>query len=299
MLDFRLYLVSCTALFCAGALASVQWDGQLNAGVLSSNNLSVIELEQISEQSDQALTLDALLNLQWQPSSNSYVDMGASYHNRRFQTLEEYNLQLQSIYLDTSYVFMPLTLGLNYQHSNAQLAGQTFLNQQQVGVYASKVLRRQWYVRAGLTATDKTFKQFPERNAENLALQLDLYWFARNRQNVVALSYAHTNEDSDNLRYSYNANRVDLQFTKQLTFNSTEHKLRLGGRAEQRRYQHFFDSSASSRDDNQLGLDASLQFFINRHLSLLIATEWVNTSSNLKDAAYQETSYSLSLRLNF
>ncbi|KKO44718.1 hypothetical protein WG68_14335 [Arsukibacterium ikkense] len=299
MVYVRLLILNYAALFSIFTSASVQWDGKLEAGVLSSNNLSVIELEQISEQSDQAMTFATQLNLQWQPSRNAYVDIGGSYNNRRFQTLDDYNLQLRSVYLDTSYAFSPVTLGINYQHSNAHLAGQAFLSQQQFGLYASKVLRQQFYVRAGVSVTDKTFQQLAERNADNLALQFDVYWFAANRRRFVALSYTHTSEDSQGLRYSYNANRIRLQLAEPIIFNSTEHKLRLGGRVEQRSYPDYLAPPASTRTDNHVGLDASLQFIFSPQLSLLLGTEWVNYSSNLDDANYQEASHSLSLRLNF
>ena len=288
----------CTLLLGSSSLLANELQLQLQLGLEHSDNLSILEIETISERSDLARRLSAELSYYWQPSSAVTVDAMYQYSQLHYQQLTDYNLSLHSGFFDASYAYQQWIVGFTPAYSKARLAGEDFLTQSQAGFYLARLVGTQSYLRASLMLSDKKLTDLPERSARPVQFNADWYWFLSQRR-LVQLQLQTGQERANNSVYDYRLIGTRLRYSERFSWLERQHRWQITGRAQYRPYRGEWTELASARRDQHYGISAELSFGLWQQLSLVSQLEMARYRSNLDSADYRETRAALLLQASF
>jgi opacity protein-like surface antigen len=306
--------VPATATACAMILlASASWtntaqaqdtdtfsiSGSVSGGVEYNSNVSIAELESATGESDTAAIAEAALDLNWRPAERLSIDTGYSYSGSRYRDIDAFDLDLHLLYADVSYEFDSFSLGSNYYYADANLGGDDFLTLKQSSLYAGKLFSDQLYLRGALNFADKSFDNFPERNADSEGVSMDLFWFFNEGRSTLVLGYAHDDEDARDRAFSYTGNTLRLRYSNRFSVNGRNAEFQLGVRAQDRDYRGINPEIGVRRDDRQYLGDARLEVSLTSYLAIAAKLERADFRSNLASADYAENRASVSLKLAF
>jgi hypothetical protein len=272
--------------------------GSLEAGAEYSSNVSVSELETASDSGDTAATVDAGLDLSWQASSRLALNAGYNFSARRYQTVDDFDMDMHLLFADLSYDFDALTVGSSYFYADADLGGRSFLSQHQYSVYAGTLLTDTWYLRGALNFTDKRFPNFDARNADAEGVSIDSFWFFGQGRSNISAGYAFSDEKAQALEFSYRSHTFRLRHTHRFDFAGRESQFQAGIRLQERDYRGV-TPGVGRRDDSQQVANASLDVAMSASLAIIGKIEIGNYDSNLDSANYRDNRISLSARFTF
>ncbi len=273
--------------------------GAVAVGAEHNNNLSVAELESASGSSDTAATVDANIDLNWEPDERTAFATGYSFSGSRYQDIDSYDLDLHLLYADLSHDFDLVTLGANYYFADADLGGDSFLALNQYSFYAGKLFNDQWYLRGALNFTDKEFDAFSTRDADNDGFGVDLYRFFNEGRSNVVLGYVYEEEDTRSPFFRYSADTLRLRLNHRFTLADHESRLQLGYRWQDRAYDVATPGIGVPRDDNQRVTEAQFEVEMTDNLALTAGWEHGDYRSRLASADFTANRVSLALRLSF
>lgn len=290
------------ALYCSADTDSQQnafkLSGQLDIGQTYSTNLSIIELEQISEVADTATVVAGRLNLNWQLTPAWTTDIGYYYSSQRYRKADEYNLQLSTFSLDTGYSLAVADIGVSYFTTHATLAHASFLNLNQFSLYGGKLLGQNVYLRAAVMQTDKTYLSLPGRDADNQSLHADLFWFLTTPGDLLNLGYFFEQEDAVAKLFNYTAHNLKLGYTRNTGLGQFPLRLRAGWRLSQRHYANDI-INGQQRQDIKNTADINAELALKGWLALILSAEFTDYQSDKTDFNYDQSSVGLSLRGRF
>lgn len=296
------------------------FSGSLELGAEYSSNVNISELEAATGSADTAGVLEAGLNLGWQPSKRWRGESGYSYSTKRYQEANAFNLDIHLAFADISYEADFATLGINYYHAHALLAGDAFMTLGQASVYAGKLLGDHWYLRAALNLTDKDFTTLEERNAENKALSVDNFWFFNEGRSNLMLGINLEDESAQNSAFDYTAYSLRARYSHRWTAFGKSARFHLGLRHQIRNYRASTTEPLTNqpvnpvnrpvelptpellnepRQDRRLVADARLQLGLSESLALIGRVELGNYQSNLDSADYRDDRASVALKWSF
>lgn len=281
------------------AAPNPDFSGGITVGAEHNSNLSVSQLESASGQSDTAATVDANLDMRWQPVARLNVEGGYSYTGSRYQDIDSFDLDMHLLYTDLSYDFSALTLGANYYFADADLGGDSFLELNQYSLYAGKLFGTAWFLRGALNVARKEFASFDARDADNEGASVDLYRFFNEGRSSVALGYAYEEEDTRDPSFIYTADTLRLRLNHRFTLAAKDVQLQLGYRFQDRDYDYITPSIAAPRDDSQRVGDMRLEVSLLKNLALIGRWENGNYQSRLPSADFTDNRMSLGARLSF
>jgi len=273
--------------------------GSVSGGVEYNSNVSITELESATGESDTAAIAEAALDLNWRPADRLSLDAGYSYSGSRYSDFDAFDLDLHLLYADVSYEFDSFSLGTNYYFADANLGGDDFLTLKQYSLYAGKLFTDQLYLRGALNFSDKSFDNFPQRNAKSDGLSMDLFWFFNQGRSTLVFGYAHEDEDARERAFSYAANTLRLRYSNRFTVDGKNAEFQLGMRAQDRDYRGISPEIGVRRGDRQYVGDARVEVSLNSYLAISAKLERADFRSNLASADYAENRASVSLKLAF
>lgn len=277
----------------------LDFSGAVVIGAEHNNNLSVAELESASGRSDTAATLDANIDMSWQPDDRFAAAAGYSYSASRYQDLDSYDLDMHLLYADVSYDFDLVTLGGNYYYADADLGSDRFLELNQYSLYAGKLFGEKWYLRGAMNFTEKEFYVFDARNADNDGFGVDVYHFFNAGRSNVTLGYAYEDEDTRGPSFSYTADTLRLRLNHRFMLAERESRLQLGYRWQDRDYANITQSINAPRDDSQQVADVRLEVPMMEHVAVVGRWEHGNYQSRLASADFTDNRISLAVQLSF
>lgn len=295
------------------------FSGSLELGAEYSSNVNISELEAATGSGDNAGVLDAGLNLTWQPTERWRGESGYSYSTKRYQEADAFNLDIHLAYGDISYEADFATLGMNYYHAHALLAGEGFMTLGQFSAYAGKLFGDHWYLRGALNLTDKDFVTLEERDADNQGLSLDNFWFFNEGRSNLMLGFNLEDESAQNAAFDYAAYSLRARYSHRWTAFGQGARLHLGLRHQTRNYRSAPAPTdpvtnrpvnrpvelptpeliEEARQDRRLVADARLELGLSESLALIGRVELGNYQSNLASADYRDNRASVALRWSF
>lgn len=279
--------------------ANPDFSGGITLGAEHNTNLSVSQLESASGQSDTAGTMDANLDMSWQPVARLNAEAGYSYTGSRYQDIDSFDLDMHLLYTDLSYDFNALTLGANYYYADADLGGDSFLELNQYSLYAGKLFDADWYLRGALNFTRKEFASFSNRDADNDGFGVDLYRFFNQGRSSVTLGYAFEDEDTVGSSFVYTADTLRLRLNHRFMLATKEARLQAGYRLQDRDYANVTPIINVPRDDSQRVADVRLEVDLVEHISLIGRWENGDYQSRLPSADFSDNRMSLGVRVSF
>ncbi|MCF4010769.1 surface lipoprotein assembly modifier [Rheinheimera sp. UJ63] len=284
----------------APSFSADNWDisGKASAGLEQQSNVNISQLEQASGRSDVATLLAADLNATWQVNPKWTLSSGYSVQDKNYREADDFNTRLHLANIDAGYQHGNTTYGTNYYYAMAELAGERFLTLNQGSVYAMHSASDSWFVRPAITATEKTFANIGARDANNLSISTDSFWFFAEGQHFVSLGLVYEDEDTQDNSFSYRAPGLRLKVSGRFDFWHLKQQLQLGMKISKRDYQKL-DTDTAPRQDTHSQLEAKWQLNVTPVFSVVTAVEHGDFSSTLESADYRETRSSVSLQVSF
>lgn len=294
-------LIACTlwAAPVTGDDERMDFGFEASAGYKYDSNVNLSEIDDNTEQADTALQykLGADLRARLADNLTLYLDYG--YSATRYQELSGYDLAIHQAQARISYRLGAFDTGLAARHFHALVDGDGFLDINQGAVSVARMLDDTWYLRAAFTHSDKTYADYPARDADNEALDADVYYLLDGMNRYVSMGMRVDSEDAVSDEFDYVSGNLRLAYGHQLPLGSRNLKLKGQLKLEKRDYQHLTASLGEKRDDERLraGLTATLP--LSRYLEMSAEAEYANNASNLPSADYSETVFSVNFATAF
>ncbi|GGP92794.1 surface lipoprotein assembly modifier [Shewanella ulleungensis] len=273
------------------------FSGKAKAGMEYQSNVNISELEQASGESDNAVVLDAQVDLGWQISDNLRLDSGYSINDKSYQTASDYDSRLQLAFVDMSYALTTVTIGANVYHAQADLDGSNFLTLNQFSLYSMHSLSDSWFLRPSIMHANKQFDQIEERDAKSYTAAVDSFWFFNQGQRFISVGASYEDEDTTASSFSYTATGLNARVSNQFSLWQIQQKIQLGAKLSQRDYQT--QDNGSHRDDVHQQYDAKWEVNLGQHWAILTSIEYGDFHSTLSTADYDETRAGLMLQASF
>jgi hypothetical protein len=272
---------------------------EFETGAEYDSNLSVIELDQNSSEGDWSILAKANINGQWQATDKVKLKAGAGYSSKTHQDYSEFNLAITQAFVDASYDFQPITLGISYHHADAELDNQDFLTLQQRSVYVSRLINQTIFLRAAINDQDKDFPNTTGRNAGNRGFSGDAFFFFNQGQTFFTLGISNEKENTEINEFDYDAINVRSSVSHQFSLWNKKNRVQLGWRFDNRDYSTVTELIDAKRQDERRITTLEWELETNNWLSLIGKLESGNYHSNLASADYSETISSVTLKARF
>ena len=272
---------------------------ELGAGLDYDSNITVVEIDTTSGQSDVAATLEAAASFDTELGSATDLRIGYSFSENFHQEFSEFDIQTHLITADLIHDFGNFEAGIAYRFADASLDGDGFLSLGQVSPYLSVYFNDQLMVRAEYLYSDKSFDNRSERDSDVNRIGADLYYFFDGVRSYFVLGYRHEEEDAKAAQFDFSSNSMRIRYFYRFSLGSLTARLRLSGDYEDRRYDAVTPSIGKKRDDSRLNLGAELEFPLSESLSLEIGYVYNDNSSRLPVADYDQNLLSAQLLWNF
>lgn len=276
---------------------------RLEAGTEYDSNLSVVELDQYSAQSDWAALLNARLNGHWKPSDKLDFKAGYSYLTKTYQDNESFDLAIKQMFADASYNFDVFTLGASYHNADAELAKRDYLQLQQTSLSVSRLFNNCIFVRAAANYQDKDFPGNAERNSHNTGVAGDVFVFFQQGNTFVAAGFTREEEDAAQNQFNYDALSLRASINHKLSVWGKASKLQLGMRYHDRDYSAVIPDTDnernSSRSDSHRVANIEWEMYLTPKITATSKIERGNYESNFAAADYSETLASVTFAVTF
>lgn len=279
--------------------ASPEGSIRLEAGTEYDSNLSVVELDQYSAQSDWAALLNARLNGRWKANDKLDLKAGYSYLTKTYQDNESFDLAIQQMFADASYNFDVFTLGASYHNADAELAERDFLQLQQTSLYASRLFNNRIFVRAAANYQDKDFPGNAERNARNTGVAGDVFVFFQQGNTFVTAGFTREEEEAIQDQFNYDALSLRASINHKFSVWGKASKLQLGMRYHDRDYSSAISATDSRRSDNHRIANVEWEIYLTPKITATSKIEKGNYESNFAAADYSETLASVTFAVTF
>lgn len=305
--------VLAATLSLSAAVQAATFEYYAETGFEYDSNLTVDELDQSSNKSDNALLLGAGAEVTGNPLEQLTLTAAYDLSTRRYQSNAAFDQDIHLLSLDASYQIGSLTLGASQHSSHARLDSEAFLNVHRSSLYLGKLIGDDLYVMASLIDGRKSFHGDDARDARIRGVGLDSFYFLNNGKTLLSagLQRSKENASADVFDYQLLAGRARIRHHFDLYGQKSA--LQFGLRYETRDYDQrltdmqgsgfpVFDQSAAlsgSRTDKIRSLDLSWALDLTKRLRTEAKVERIDARSPVESADYSKTLVSLGLRASF
>jgi len=287
------------ALYAKEEKKKPEFSGEIGLGAEYDSNVSVSELDQTTQEDDQAVTFDADFDLKLPITNSTEISASYGYSEVRYQVFDELDLTSHFVSADISQELGNIEIGFTYRQILANLDGERFLTLKQLSPHAAIFLGKKAYWRLDYTQADKTIEGRPERDADSDAVGSDFYWFINGSRTYLSVGYKFSQEDAVDPALDYDGNTFKIKLTKRFGFNKLDGALKIGASYEQRDYQNDTAALGEPRQDDRTRLQTELELPISNHLNLLLNLEYADYQSNYLPADYDQYIAGAQLVLDF
>ena len=272
---------------------------EVNSGVKHDNTLTIAELDQVSQQSDVALTLQAQAKVKWQIPPKLTLKSTASYQINDYQKYSNYDLNIAKIAFDLDYRLADSTIGTSYYFVDAKLDKADFLQFSQNSLYWSKLYQQRYLLRFSADVKEKEFANLTERDASSFSVSNQHFYFFNQAKSFVSLNLTADNENAKDNQFDLRGFGVRALYSHSFVGWQHEQQLQLGWQYNKRDYQQAGTEEQPQRKDNSQVVDATWLFNLTPNWSINTKVEYGNYQSTLENLNYDETITSLSLKGTF
>ncbi len=279
-------------------------NGEAGAGLIANSALSVDELDDVSSQGDNGYEWFANLGANWRTTENTKLTANYSYKQKQYREFSEYDLALQQLSVDGSYLFSQSELGIRADAASASLAGDTFLDYQQVSVYLGHFIQSQTYLRASVKTKNKHFVNLAERDATGQGATLDLFHFLNGTNTMLMLGLSGEQEQAQATQFSYQGLGLVSKVSHKFSLFGLDSKFALGLRLQQKDYEIVDDASlvaeeTADRDETSRIVELDWQLTLLDNLALKTELQHGDFDSQMASQTYQQTQGSVGLTYSF
>ncbi len=279
-------------------------NAKLGAGLMHNSALSVDELDDVSAQSDSGHELYGSVKAKWQATDKAKLTASYAYNQKQYREYSQYDLALHQISVDGSYQLQSSELGVRIDGVSARLAGNTFLEYQQVSMYLGKFLQPETYLRSSVKYKNKLFTDLPSRDTTGVGVNLDLFHFLNGANTMLLLGVNGEQENAAQQQFDYWALGLNSKVTHKFNMFGLSSKVGLGLRYQKKDYQSVTLESLQGnenieRDENRKIIEANWQLHVLDNLSVITQWQYGDYQSLISTQTYQQNITSLGINFTF
>lgn len=261
-------------------------DLSVSAGARHEDNLVVEELDSVSRESGSAWVGSVDLDVKHELDGGRDIGAGYFMEQRRFEQHPDYDLDLHYGYGDLSQRLGPVRWTTRLDGAVAYLGGVRLLENRQLGLEASGLINRSWYLRGELAFKQTDLLRAPERNNDDTRAQLAGYYFLDGTAHYLSANYRFNAKRAEQFRFDYDAYRFGVLYNRRLSSWAT---LKLDWRYEERQYLSDTSTPASGqRLDERQRWRARLEIPMGERVELELRYEHRDYASNLASVDYTD-----------
>ncbi|NDW15296.1 DUF560 domain-containing protein [Alteromonas genovensis] len=261
------------------------------------SNVGISELDTNSNSADSARYTKGNLKLSIAPTDAWVSDLSVTHSATSYGEQSEFDLDITTLGVASSYAFEALKVGVHYYDANASLGSDRFLSYEQYGVSAGKLIMQRGYVRL---STDKVAKQFEtatNRNSNADSFRADMFWFFED-DDFVELALTYQDEDAVDNVFSFKSNGLELGYSYPVSVLSKVLTFKLAYQLNNRNYANETAGGIGREDDSQR-IKLDINYEVLSYLDVVFSARSGDFDSTLAQADYNETIAEIGVNLHF
>ena len=297
-------VLTTSSLTFAATQSSFELDGEVAGGLIFNSALSVDELDEVSSQSDNGYEFNGAVKGKWQLTDQTRLSSSYAYNQKKYSEYSQFDLVLHQLNIDGSYKFNSSEIGVRVDGASASLAGETFLNYQQVSVYLGHFVQPETYLRTSIKTKNKSFAELSDRDANGFGASFDIFHFINGANTMLMLGLSTEKEDAQDKQFAYSGIGIQTKITHKFNVFGLNSKVGVGVRFQRKDYQNVKVGTLPAediieRDENKQVIEANWDLHFLDNLSVMTELEHGDFKSELESQTYQQTIASVGLKYTF
>jgi hypothetical protein len=293
-----------STLALAATQSSFKLDAEVGGGFIFNSALSVDELDEVSSQSDNGYEFNGAVKGKWQLTDKTKLSSSYAYNQKTYSEYSQFDLALHQLSIDASYKFNRSEVGVRVDGASASLAGNTFLNYQQVSLYLGHFVQPETYLRSSVKTKNKSFAKLSDRDASGLGASFDIFHFINGADTMLMLGLSAEKEDAQDNQFAYSGMGIHTKITHKFNVFGLNSKVGVGVRFQRKDYQSDRVGTLPAediieRDENRQVIEANWDLHLLDNLSVMTELEYGDFKSQLESQTYQQTTASVGLKYTF
>src|SRR5262245_8252087 len=284
------------------------WRLSAYAGLMYDDNVTTAVIDESRDEDDEAATADISAGYTWR-GENPDWRVDATYDASQTSYFHEAGADLQTHTggLSAQVSGKRVDSAAGYSYTLVTLGGERLLEIHEMRPTLQFAPQPQWFVIAGPRLAHKEFADDErdsdvDRDANQVALGSDLFYFFRGYQAWVLLSGEVARENADDVNYDWDGWQARLALHLPFDWLGASHVLDLAYRYQARNYDSPTSGGTSAdehRDDRIFGPRLRLVRALSQHTSVRLDVENTRSDSNLPESDYRQNTVGLSLGYTF
>jgi len=288
------------------------WDLQLEAGVTYSDNVSRVELDQITRSSDYAGTFDASGTYRFLDEKNIKASVGYDFSQLLYFDVTDQDFQSHTVRGSVGRPFRNWEPSIGLSYNVNILDGSGFLTITTVSPKIAYFPKAWLYTELAYNYLDKDFDRFPTRDATANQFGLTQFFFFAKSKGYFMAAVQYQKEDANGAEFDYEAGKASAALRVPLGwlggakgarsknfFVPQNFRAKISGSIRFRDYENVTPSIGKKRFDATKKARLSLKTNFTDKLIGTVQADYINSDSNLSSVDYVERNYSLFLTYNF
>ncbi len=268
-----------------------------SAGVEYDSNVSVLEIDSSTDESDFATIFDLGAAFNVELSENTEATFGYNFSQDEQFDFSDFDTQTHRPSIGVDHDFGDFDGGLSYQYIYSRLGGEGFLRMHRASPYIAKYLfDRKAYARASYVFSDKDFIDRDDRDAQAHSGGIDVFYFVNGLNTYVLGGYRYEVNDASAAEFDFSSHSVKARLVQRFPFFDDQAKWRIGWQYETRDYDAVTPSIGVVRDDDRHRFRTSVELPLNDILSVEAELRYDDFRSNLPSADFDQNVAELRLR---
>ncbi|HZW60397.1 MAG TPA: hypothetical protein VFE85_08890 [Woeseiaceae bacterium] len=296
------------ALFCATLLATApvragqqhaQIDFAAALGYEYDSNVNIAELDTSTGEADSALQLELGLDGDIPLTEALSLKLGYGYSQTSYREFSAFDLGIHHGEAEIGYRLGGFDTALALRQFVVLLDHDRFLEIRQISPSMARLFGEHLYLRGAWTGAEKTYADYPGRDANNDALQADAYILLDGMNRYFAFGLRTESERAMNDELDYDGTRIKASYGHHLDWFSRGVDITGRVQFEQRDYVTVSEAIGGRRHDQRFRASLTAELPLTGQFRLEGETQYATHDSNLPGAAYDETVYSVNLAAAF
>lgn len=267
-------------------------------GMEYDDNLTVVEADRQSDESDQAMTVDMDISYQLGQWQSWDWSTGYDIYQSHYQDLDEFDLSAQSLWLTAERTLGDYDIRGHYRYNHTRIDSDKLYSSHSLQPAISRQLNSQIYATLFSDLESRDFED-DRRDGTLTRLGSDIIWFPDSSQSYGVFSVALTNDNTDGDEYIYQGLNLSGAWYFPVQFQNLTFKNAISLRWEDRDYKNDTPSIGKARNDDRISIKLSTEYRIRKNWNIKASYEYVDNDSNLDSLAYHQNLFSLTTGLSF
>lgn len=271
------------------------WRLSAFAGLLYDDNVLTSEVDRVSEEEDAAGVFEVSAGYRLVERDAWHLETGYDFYQSAYLDESDFNLQVHSASLRGSRRTARFDATLDYRYTLSTLGGDRFLDIQEIRPALEFAPSPRWYAVVGPRIQLKAFEDDSDRDADQVSLGAENFFFFRQNRAWLQLGLAVESEDADASRFDWEGFAVGAGLHLPFRLRQADHELDLVYRLRFRDYDDVTPSIGRERDDRIHTARLRVSRRLSRSSELRLEYEYEDADSNLPSADYRQNNVLLSI----